>query len=153
MVIGGQPREKAASGTPQASGTAAPRRAFWQLHIGRRIQMRREQMPNELSDRASPMSRDTLARQVGLPSFNVWEIENGIIPVDAALLVRFAEVLRVHPGWFFDTPAVIPEPTENARFVQRMAALVAPLSDGELDIVETVFRYLHQRRAASSQRA
>ena len=99
------------------------------------------------------MTREVLARHLNVPEFNVFEIENGIINVDAALLARLAEVLQVHPGWFFDAeplPEWI-EAVDRNRFVHRLASIIGPLTIGEFGIVETVFRYLAGRRRSQRQ--
>lgn len=122
---------------------------FWRVHIGRRIQARREQMPADAPSEKQPhMSREALARHLDLPAFTVREIETGIVGVDANLLARLAEILHVHPGWFFDfepLPVWVTQVEKN-RFLHRMAAILSPIAPGDFDIVETVFRYLARRR-------
>ncbi len=129
---------------------------FWRLHIGRRIRARREQMPADRpTAECTIMSRDALARHLGLPTLNVWEIENGIITVEAPLLARLAEVLQVHPGWFFDVeplPQWVNDVDKN-RFLHRLATLLSPLTPGDFDVIETVFRYLAGRRRSQATMA
>lgn len=131
---------------------AARPESFWRVHIGQRIRERREQLPSDTpSDSHSVLTREALARHLGIPALNVWEMENGIIGVDAALLPRLAEALHVHPGWFFDLDP-LPQwiaTVEKSRFLHRMSALLAPLTQGEFDLLETVLRYLAQRRTTS----
>lgn len=126
---------------------------FWRCHIGRRIQLRREQMPSATpTAKSGVMSRECLALHLGIPAFNVLELETGVIAPDAALLARLAEVLNVHPGWFFDTeplPQWIEE-AERSRFIHRLSALLSPISSSDFAIIETVFRYLARRRAAAA---
>lgn len=124
---------------------------FWRVHIGRRIQVRREQMPADTPSEKQPhMSRETLARHLDISPFTIWEMENGIVGIDVNLLARLAEILHVHPGWFFDfepLPDWVSQ-VERNRFLHRMTAILTPITPVDFDIVETVFRYLVRRRIA-----
>lgn len=142
---------------PNAEGwpwkSASPQ-VFWRVHIGRRIKERREQIPSDMpTSKSVAMSQEALARHLGIASFNIWEMENGIVGVDAALLARLAEVLHVHPGWFFDfepLPRWI-ETLERSRFLHRLNSMLSSISSGEFDIIETVFRFLAKRQIARTE--
>ena len=72
---------------------------FWKCQIGWRVHLARESFARRSK---YYLSRDDFATLLGISSKRLWEIENGIIPIEASEIAFIAETLGVHPGSFFD---------------------------------------------------
>lgn len=75
---------------------------YWKCKIGRRIHLAREEAEGRNKVHIANLTREALARRLGMPPQRLWEIENGLLAIDGAEIAQIAEALNVHPGWFFD---------------------------------------------------
>jgi transcriptional regulator with XRE-family HTH domain len=75
---------------------------YWKCKIGRRIHLAREEAEGRNNIHIANLTRETLAQRLGIQTRRLWEIENGLLAIDAAEIAQIAEALNIHPGWFFD---------------------------------------------------
>lgn len=83
-------------------------RAYWKCRIGRRVQLAREAAGVPIRDglarqgESPRLAREDLARRLGLAPQRLWEIENGLTPIEGGEIALLGQALCVHPGYFFD---------------------------------------------------
>ena len=80
----------------------ARRGVYWKCKIGRRIHLAREQAEGRNKAHMANLTREVLAQRLGISPLRLWEIENGLLAIDATEIAQIAEALNIHPGWFFD---------------------------------------------------
>jgi transcriptional regulator with XRE-family HTH domain len=70
-----------------------PHATYWKCQVGRRIHLARER---------TNLSRDAFACEIGISSRRLWEIENGILAIEASEIALIADAFGIHPGALFD---------------------------------------------------
>ena len=73
--------------------------AAWKRGLGKRIALARQ----HASEREKlEISQAVLASRLRMFPKRLWEIENGLLSIDALEISRIARALNVHPGFFYD---------------------------------------------------
>jgi transcriptional regulator with XRE-family HTH domain len=129
-------------------------RTAWRCHLGRRLHQAR-QAHQGLDEAGKPVtSRRQLGEKLQLSEKAIWEIENGLAPLDTAELALFAEALNVHPGSFFDTKDFAPwsSPETGRLPYASVARALSQLSETERDIVIQLIMFLTGRCQHAARR-
>lgn len=110
----------------------------WQERLGQAIAQRR---------RVLGMTQEQFAEAVGASTEWVSQVERGVGAPSLEKLVRYADVLQVHPGELLDvlTDAEVGRPA-----VQRLGALAARLPDWAVDVLVSVAETLTRREDGPS---
>jgi transcriptional regulator with XRE-family HTH domain len=85
---------------------------------------------------------------VGLSANAIWEIENGLSPLDADELALLGEALDVHPGAFFDEGPFFNWPHQSFSSMHNamLARSIDELTDEDRDVVTRLVILLGYRR-------
>jgi len=131
-------------------------RVYWRCRIGHRIHQARQFCAGLTADKNRPaLSREKLAERLGLSANGIWEIENGIVPLDAAELGQLAEALNVHPGSFFDNGPFYRGRTPNSPAMHHAMLLktIEELGDEEREVVTRLIMLLSTTRRSQRSAA
>ena len=136
---------------PSLGRTHAGARAgvHWKCKIGRRIHLAREEAEGRNKAHSANLTRETLAQRLGILPKRLWEIENGLLAIDGAEIAQIAEVLNVHPGWFFDDTAWEDGAMTSIRRTPTwiLAKTIGELERGARDLLEQLVILLEAREA------
>lgn len=126
---------------PLFERSRAGAKTYWNCRIGRRIRLARAEAKEDAS-------HEKLAQRLDLSPWRLWEIESGLLGVDAAEIALIAEVLGVHPGYFFD-----PGPWSDWRCGGGkrpgwlLAKTIGEMDDDPRAVLENLVLYLAARQA------
>jgi len=134
---------------PQAGASTA---TYWKCRIGRRVHLAREEAQGRNAGGSGRLTREKLAQQLGLPPRRLWEIENGLLGVEAAEIALIAEALGVHPGYFFDQGSRS-DWTAGARPGGVLARTIGEMDDTTRTTLESLALYLVARQARDTYRS
>lgn len=123
----------------------------WKCRIGRRIQRAREEAEGRDEGGAARLTRERLAQRLALSPWRLWEMENGLLGVEAAELAMIGEALGVHPGYFFDQGDwrdwVCGDGQKPAWILART---IAELDAAPRAVLESLALYFGERRACGA---
>lgn len=131
-------------GRSRATNTAG---TYWKCQIGKRVHLARERALGRDGGNRPVLTRDGLARKLGIGSRRLWEIEAGVLALDGVEIARIAETLDIHPGAFFDDA-----PLEHWKTTLRgtpawlLATTIGQLEPRDRDLVEAIVIRLEERR-------
>jgi transcriptional regulator with XRE-family HTH domain len=135
---------------PRAGASAA---TYWKCRIGRRIHLAREEAQGRNAGGSGRLTREKLAQRLGLPPRRLWEIENGLLGVEAAEIAMIAEALGVHPGYFFDQgPWSNWTGNDGTRPGGALAKTIGEMGDASRAALESLALYLVARQARGAYR-
>jgi hypothetical protein len=81
------------------AGALSGRASCWKQWIGQRVRLARQKAS---TDERVEISQDVLARRLKMHPRRLWEIENGLLAIDAVEIAWIGKALTIHPGWFYD---------------------------------------------------
>ena len=123
-------------------------RTYWKCHIGNRVHLARERIWGRDTNNRPAMTREALARRMDMRAQQLWEIENGISPVDGAEIARIAEALNIHPGGLFDdTPLEHWAMTSRGTPAWLLATTIGQMEQRDRDLLEAIVIRLDGRGA------
>ncbi len=133
---------------PRAGASTA---TYWKCRIGRRIHLAREEAQGRNAGGIGRLTREKLAQRLGLPPRRLWEIENGLLGVDATEIALIAEALGVHPGYFFDQ-GPWSDWTGNDGARSALAKTIGEMGAAARATLESLALYLAARQARGTYR-
>lgn len=124
-------------------------RTYWKCQIGRRLHLAREKARAGAAHER--FGRSAFAKRLGISARQLWEIENGLVSIDAAEVALMAEALDVHPGSLFDDASVSPsataQPSEKTSWLLAKAIIKLRSQDRKL-LEELLIRLTADRNRA-----